>query len=69
MSEIRQVETFDEAAFAALTEPIFSNERRQQWMRGLIGVEVDDRNKALRATLPKPERIRIGAFDAERLIG
>ena len=69
MVEIRQVETFDEAGFAALTEPIFRNERRQQWLRELIGAELDERNKALRATLPKPERIRIAAFDAERFVG
>lgn len=69
MVEIRQVETFDEAAIAALTEPIFGNERRQQYMRELIGAQADDRHKALRDDLPKPARIRIGAFDEDRLIG
>ena len=69
MVELRQVETFDEAAFAALIEPIFGNAAREQYLRELIGAEADDRNKAMRATLPKPERIRIGAFDGERLVG
>ncbi|CAM5791708.1 GNAT family N-acetyltransferase [Rhizobacter sp. Root404] len=69
MVEIRQVETFDEAAFAALTEPVFGNEARERYMRALVGAEVDDRNKALRATLPKPERIRIAALDGDRLVG
>jgi GNAT superfamily N-acetyltransferase len=69
MVEIRQVETFDDAAFKALIEPIFGNEARERHMRELVGAEVDDRNKALRAALPKPERIRLGAFDGDRLIG
>ena len=69
MVELRQVETFDEAAFAALTEPIFGNDARQRYLRELVGSEADDRNKALRESLPKPERIRIGAFDGEQLIG
>ena len=69
MVEIRQVETFDEAAMAALVEPIFANDARQQYMRELIGAEADDRNKAMRAALPQPERIRIAAFDGERFVG
>lgn len=69
MVELRQVETFDEAAFATLTEPVFGTEARQRYMRELIGAEADERNAALRKSLPKPERIRIGAFDGEQLIG
>jgi GNAT superfamily N-acetyltransferase len=67
--EIREVETFDETAMAALTEPIFGNEARQQRMRELIGPEAEARNQALREALPKPARIRIAAFDGERQIG
>ena len=69
MVEIRPVEIFDEAAFAALIEPIFGNAAREQHLRGLIGAEADDRHAALRKSLPKPERIRLGAFDGERLVG
>jgi hypothetical protein len=65
MVELRQVETFDEAAFAALTEPLFGTEARQRCMRELIGAEADGRNAALPKSLPKPERIRIGAVDAQ----
>jgi GNAT superfamily N-acetyltransferase len=69
MVEIRQVETFDEAAMVALIEPIFGNEARQQQMRELIGPEAEARNVALRDALPKPARIRVAAFDGERQIG
>jgi len=69
MVEIRQVETFDEAASLALTEPIFGDAARQKYMRELIGPEAEERATALRASLPKPERIRLGAFDGERLVG
>ena len=69
MIELRQVETFDEAAMAAIAGPIFGDAARQQYLSELIGPEADDRNKALRAGLPKPERIRIAAFDGQRLVG
>ena len=69
MVEIRQVETFDDAAFAALTEPAFGNEARQRHMTALIGAEAHERNLARRETLPTPERVRLGAFDGERLVG
>ena len=69
MVEIRQVETFDEAVAQALTEPIFGDAARQRYMRELVSAEVEERNAALRASLPKPERIRLGAFDGERLVG
>lgn len=65
MIEIRQVHTFDEAAMAALTEPIFGNQARQKYRRELIGA----RHRALMASLPRTERIRIGSFEGERLIG
>ena len=69
MVEIRQVETFDEAAFSQLSEPIFGDAARQRHMRDLIGAEADERNKTLRASLPKPERIRIAAFEGDRFVG
>jgi ribosomal protein S18 acetylase RimI-like enzyme len=67
--EVRRVELFDEAALAALTEPIFGDAARQQYFESLDGPEITARQKALRASLPKPERIRVGAFDGERLVG
>jgi len=69
MVEIRQVETFDETAVAALSEPIFGDAARRQYMGELIGAEAEELNAALRKSLPQPERIRLGAFDGERLVG
>ena len=69
MVEIRQVETFDEAAMVALTGPIFGDAARQQYLNGLIGAERADQHAQLRASLPKPERIRVAAFDGDRLVG
>ena len=69
MIDIRQVDTFDEVAMAALTGPIFGDAARQEHLAALIGPEAEERNKALRAGLPKPDRIRIAAFDGERFVG
>ena len=69
MVELRQVETFDEAAMAALAEPIFGDAARQRYLSELIGPDAEERDKLLRAGLPKPERIRIAAFDGERFVG
>jgi ribosomal protein S18 acetylase RimI-like enzyme len=66
---IRSVETFDEAELKALTEPIFGNAARQRYLDGLVGADVAAREAALQASLPKPERIRLGAFDGKRLVG
>ena len=43
MVEISQVETFDETAAQALTEPIFGDAGRQQCMRELIGAQAEER--------------------------
>jgi len=67
--DIRQVETFDDAALQAIAEPIFGDAARQQHLRDLIGPEAAERHAALRQSLPKVERIRVGAFDGERLVG
>jgi GNAT superfamily N-acetyltransferase len=69
MIEIRQVEAFEEVAMEALAGPIFGDAARQQYLSELIGPEADERNKALRTSLPKPERIRMAAFDGERFVG
>lgn len=69
MVEIRQVEIFDKAAMDALVEPIFGDDARSRYLTRLIGTEADERGKALRATLPKPDRVRIAAFDGERFVG
>jgi len=67
--EIRRVDLFDDAALSAIAEPIFGDAARQQHLRGLIGPELAERHTGLRQSLPKPERIRVGAFDDERLVG
>jgi ribosomal protein S18 acetylase RimI-like enzyme len=67
--DIRQVETFDEAAMAALTGPIFGDAARRDYLNALIGPEVAARNTAMREALPAPERIRVAAFAGELLVG
>lgn len=67
--DVRRVELFDEAALAALIEPIFGDAALQLYFEALDGAETTARHKALRASLPKPERVRVGAFDGERLVG
>jgi len=67
--DIRQVDNFDEAALNAIAEPIFGDAARQQHLRGLVGPDAAERHAELRQSLPKAERIRIGAFDGERLVG
>ena len=69
MIDIRQVDIFDEVALQAIAEPIFGDAARQQHLKDLIGAETAQRHAALRQSLPKAERIRIGAFDGERLVG
>ena len=67
--DVRRVELFDPDAIKALTEPIFGNAARHRHMDALIGAEARARAEALHESLPKPRRIRIGAFDGERLVG
>ncbi|MEP7102783.1 MAG: GNAT family N-acetyltransferase [Burkholderiales bacterium] len=69
MINVRQVELFDPDAIKALTEPIFGDAARHQYMDALIGAEARARFDALHESLPQPRRIRIGAFDGERLVG
>ena len=69
MIDIRQVDIFDEVALQAIAEPIFGDAARQQHLKDLIGPEAAQRHAALRQSLPKAERIRIGAFAGERLVG
>ena len=66
---IRRVDTFDEAALKAIAEPIFGDVARQQHLKELIGSEAAERHAELRQSLPNAERIRIGAFDGDRLVG
>jgi len=67
--DIRQVDILDEAALRAIAEPIFGDTARQQHLKELIGSEAAERHAELRQSLPKAERIRIGAFDGDRLVG
>lgn len=69
MIDIRPVDVFDDAALAALTEPIFGDGPRQRYLEELIGPDAAAGHATLRATLPKPERLRFGAFDGEELVG
>lgn len=69
MVEIRLVETFDKAALSALTEPIFGDSARQAYFEALVGPEQTARQNALSESLPKPSRVRVGAFDGDRLVG
>lgn len=69
MIEIRRVEAFDADALAQIAEPIFGDAARQQHLNALIGAEAAARHAELRQSLPAPERIRVGAFDGERLVG
>lgn len=66
---VRKVELFDPDALKALTEPIFGDTARGQYMNALIGADARARADALHESLPKPRRIRIGAFDGDRLVG
>ena len=66
--DVRRVDLFDEAALAALTEPIFGDTARRHYFEALDGPDATARQKALRTALPKPERIRVGAFDGDRLV-
>lgn len=66
--ELRRLDSFDGAAFAALSEATFGDGLRQQHLVGLMGAEVTARHDALRESLPKPERLRIGAFDGDELV-
>ncbi len=67
--DIRQVDTFDDDAHQAIAEPIFGDAARQQHLKDLIGPEAAERHAVLRQSLPKAERIRVGAFHGERLVG
>ncbi|HEY9067188.1 MAG TPA: GNAT family N-acetyltransferase [Burkholderiaceae bacterium] len=69
MLEIRRVEQFDEPAFTEFVDSIFGDGARQQHLNTLLGDELAERHRALRKSLPQPERIRIGAFDGDRLVG
>ena len=69
MVEIQLVETFDKAALAALTGPIFGDAARRAYFDALVGPEAVARQTALIESLPAPSRLRVGAFDGERLVG
>jgi ribosomal protein S18 acetylase RimI-like enzyme len=69
MIDIRRVEAFDKASFAAVAGRIFGDGPRQRHLDDLIGPDAAAGQAALCAALPKPERLRVGAFDGEQLVG
>lgn len=66
---LRRVERYDEPAFTEFVDAIFDDSARRQHLRTQLGADVAQAHDALRQSLPAPERIRIGAYDGERLVG
>lgn len=66
---IRRVEAFDPEQIGALTEPIFNDRSRREYLESLVGPAQRSRTAQLQEALPKPERIRVGAFEGDRLVG
>lgn len=67
--EIRLVPQFEEPRFTRLAEQIFGDQSRHQLMTGRMPPEEQDGIRHLRSTLPPRERVRIGAFHGENLVG
>ncbi|TFW08948.1 GNAT family N-acetyltransferase [Oxalobacteraceae bacterium OM1] len=65
---IALVDTFEEPAFTQLAEGLFGDQARRELLGRLIPGEAE-RAAPLRAGLPQPERVRIGAFDGDALVG
>jgi len=66
--ELRRVDSFDGTAFSALAESTFGDVVRQQQLEALMGAEAAARHEQFRQSLPKTERLRIGAFDGDELV-
>jgi len=54
---------------AGLSAFIFADGPRQSHLADLVGAEATAAHDALRQSLPESERLRIGAFDGEKLVG
>ena len=67
--ELRRLDSFDGTAFAELSESIFGDTARQRHLAALMGAEISARHEELRSSLPKADRVRIGAFHDEALVG
>jgi ribosomal protein S18 acetylase RimI-like enzyme len=67
--DVRRVDEFDQDAIRAITEPIFGDEARRAYLEGLVDPAQLSQTLALIEALPKPQRIRVGAFQGERLVG
>lgn len=67
--DVRRVDEFDQDAIRAITEPIFGDEARRAYLESLVDPAQLSQTLALIESLPKPQRIRIGAFQGDRLVG
>jgi ribosomal protein S18 acetylase RimI-like enzyme len=63
------VELFSEPEFTEAAERIFGDAARKVLMEAHVGSKEMQRIAALRKSLPPPPRLRIGAFDGDRLVG
>lgn len=66
---VTAVDLFSEPEFTEAAERIFGDGARKVLMETHVGSEEMKRIAALRTSLPPPARLRIGAFDADRLVG
>jgi len=67
--DVRRVDEFDQDAIRAITEPIFGDVARRAYLESLVDPAQLSQTLALIEALPKPQRIRVGAFQGERLVG
>ncbi|NEX63485.1 GNAT family N-acetyltransferase [Noviherbaspirillum galbum] len=66
---IAVVPQFDEPAFTETVERLFGDLARRSLLRSQLGDDAFARADALRDSLPAPERLRVGAFDGDTLVG
>jgi ribosomal protein S18 acetylase RimI-like enzyme len=66
---IATVDLFSEPEFTEAAERIFGDAARKVIMEAHVGRKEMQRIAGLRKSLPPPPRLRIGAFDGDRLIG
>ena len=66
---IALIDQFKEPTFTELAEGLFSDRAHRQFVDAQLSPREVEDQKALREALPKQERVRIGAFDGDALIG
>lgn len=67
--QIRVVSQFEEPTFTQLAEQIFGDQSRHQLLIQRMPPQEQDGIHQLRSTLPPRERVRVGAFEGENLVG